>query len=122
MKGRALIVLLYYNNTLTEAGCEKHWERTASFKINNESIFKFLTKWSELYACLQHIKRCQKKKDGHGTYMALHEHYLGAQHVNQAARTVEAKLAALNYEGNTKRIDGKCISPTICGITTYHMD
>lgn len=105
---RAMIFPFYQKNTLTEEGCKKHWVRTALIKINNGSIYKLLKKWSETCAdILQHINQFQRERDGQGAYIAPLKHYLGAQHVNQAASAVDAKLGALHYKRMSKVFIGR---------------
>jgi len=50
-----------------------------------------------------YVKPFQRSRDGRGAYLALHTHYLGANHVNNMANVAESKLALAKYYGEKRR-------------------
>jgi hypothetical protein len=53
--------------------------------------------------CWTYVKPFQRARDGRGAFMALHTHYLGANHVNNMASEAESKLAKAMYHGEKRR-------------------
>jgi hypothetical protein len=53
--------------------------------------------------CWTYVKPFQRTRDGRGAFLALHTHYLGANHVNNMASVAEAKLAQAKYFGEKRR-------------------
>ena len=50
-----------------------------------------------------YVKPFQRSRDGRGAYLALHTHYLGANHVNNMANVAESKLSLAKYYGEKRR-------------------
>jgi hypothetical protein len=53
--------------------------------------------------CSMYVKALQRRCHGRGAFVALHTHYLGANHVNNMASKAKSKLAKSLYHGEKRR-------------------
>ena len=71
------------------------------FRVNNCLCFDKLATWAREYPCWTYIKPFAKARDGRKAWMALYNHYLGPNNVQNQASQAEKMLHALNYVKET---------------------
>ena len=73
-----------------------------TFRVNNCLCFDKLAAWAREYPCWTYIKPFAKARDGRKAWMALFNHYLGPNNVQNQAAQAERTLRALTYVKETR--------------------
>ena len=68
-----------------------------TFRVNNCLCFDKLALWARDYPCWTYIKPYARARDGRRAWMALFNHYLGPNNVQNQAAQAEKTLRSLNY-------------------------
>jgi hypothetical protein len=68
-----------------------------TFRVNNCLCFDKLAAWARDHSCWTYIKPFAKSRDGRKAWMALFNHYLGPNNVQNQAAQAEKTLRALTY-------------------------
>jgi hypothetical protein len=74
-----------------------------TYKHDRSKVWQTISEVCQDEKCWTYVKPFQRTRDGRGAFQALHNHYLGANHVNNMASTAEAKLAQAKYYGEKRR-------------------
>ena len=74
-----------------------------AYPYDNRMVWDLIAGWVRDTECWIHVKPFQRRRDGRGAYLAIYNHYLGVNTVNNQARTAEAKLNKLEYKSEGRR-------------------
>jgi len=74
------------------------WSTRCSAKV-----WKILYSIFQDHVAFQYMRKFKKAQDGRGAFIALKDHYLGENNVNNMATALEADLEGLSYTGETRR-------------------
>jgi hypothetical protein len=74
-----------------------------TYQHDRTKVWQSLSEMTRDEKCWTYVKPFQRARDGRGAFMALHTHYLGANHVNNMASEAESRLAKAMYHGEKRR-------------------
>jgi hypothetical protein len=74
-----------------------------TYQHDRTKVWQALSEMTRDEKCWTYVKPFQRTCDGRGAFLALHTHYLGANHVNNMASEAESKLAKAMYHGEKRR-------------------
>jgi hypothetical protein len=74
-----------------------------TYQHDKTKVWQSLSEMTREEKCWTYVKPFQRARDGRGAFLALHTHYLGANHVNNMASEAESKLAKAMYHGEKRR-------------------
>ena len=77
--------------------------RTATFTFDNAQVFEMIASITREQDCWTYVKPAQCRRDGRQAFLALWDHYLGPNNVDNMASTAERKLTSTVYSGEKKR-------------------
>ena len=77
--------------------------RTPTFVTDNQRVWDLLSEITRSKECWTYAKTGQRNRDGRVAYLALYNHYLGPNSVDNMANAVERKLMNTTYDGEKKR-------------------
>ena len=80
------------------------------FHVNNSLCFDRLAAWARDHSCWTYINPFAKSRDGHKAWMALFNHYLGPNNIQNQAAQAEKTLHALTY---VKRLETLRLRPML---------
>ena len=70
---------------------------------DNRAVWQVISDWCRDDPCWTYVKPFQRRRDGRGAYLALWNHYLGPNNIDNAATTAERRLEATTYDGEKRR-------------------
>ena len=73
------------------------------YNYDNRQVWDLISGWTRDTECWVHVKPFQRRRNGREAYLALYNHYLGINTVNNQARTAESKLDKLEYKSEQRR-------------------
>ena len=74
-----------------------------AYPYDNRMVWDLIAGWVRDTECWIHVKPFQRRRDGRGAYLAIYNHYLGVNTVNNQARAAEARLNKLEYKSEGRR-------------------
>ena len=74
-----------------------------AYTYDNRMVWDLISGWVRDTECWIHVKPFQRGRDGRGAYLAIYNHHLGVNTVNNQARAAEAKLNKLEYKSEGRR-------------------
>ena len=76
---------------------------TDHYKLDNATVWGLLAELTRNHKCWVYMKPHLRARDGRAAFLALRQHYLGANNVNNMARSAESKLQSTTYSKEGKR-------------------
>jgi hypothetical protein len=76
---------------------------SATFTVDSAQVFEMIASITREHECWTYVKPAQRRRDGRKAFLALWNHYLGPNNVDNMASTAERKLATTTYAGEKKR-------------------
>ena len=77
--------------------------RHPNYVVDNKMVFDKLTEICHMHGCWTNIKPFLYQRDGWSAFLALVNHYLGPNNVDNMAVQAEQKLMNTTYHGETRR-------------------
>ena len=74
-----------------------------NFLADNIKVWELLSGLKHKHTCWMYVKPFQCARDGRGAFLALQNHYLGPNNVDNMASLTEKKLAMTTYTGEHRR-------------------
>ena len=74
-----------------------------NFLADNIKVWELLSGLTRKHTCWTYVKPFQRARDGRGAFLALRNHYLGPNNVDNMASLAEKKLAMTTYTGERHR-------------------
>ena len=74
-----------------------------TFTVDNMQVFEMIASIARDHDCWTYVKPAQRRRDGRRAFLALWDHYLGPNNVDNMASNAERKLASTTYAGEKKR-------------------
>ena len=71
--------------------------------VDSTQVFEMIASISREHDCWTYVKPAQSRQDGRRASLALWDHYLGPNNVDNMASTAERKLTSTTYAGEKKR-------------------
>jgi hypothetical protein len=82
-----------------------------TYQHDRTKVWQALSDMTRDEKCWTYVKPFQRARDGRSAFLALHTHYLGANHANNMASEAESSLAKAMYHKEKQRYNFKsCIS------------
>jgi hypothetical protein len=78
-------------------------ENLPTYIHDRSKVWQTISKVSRNDKCWTYVKAFQRSRDGRGAFQALHNHYLGANHVYNMDSIAESKLSQAKYYGEKRR-------------------
>ena len=76
-----------------------------TYQADNRLVWEKISAFTRDEPCWSYVKPAQRTRNGRMAYQNLHNHYLGANNVNNMATSAETKLKTVTYSGEKKRWD-----------------
>ena len=74
-----------------------------TYQADNRLVWEKISAFTRDEPCWSYVKPAQRSRNGRMAYQNLHNHYLGANNVNNMATAAETKLKSVTYSGEKKR-------------------
>ena len=74
-----------------------------NFLADNIKVWELLSGLTRKHTCWMYVKPFQRARDGRGAFLALRDHYLGPNNVDNMTSLAEKKLAMTAYTGECHR-------------------
>lgn len=78
-------------------------EELPTYASDNRKVWELLSSICREHECWTYIKPAQRSQDGRRAFLALFNHYLGPNNVDNMASAAERKLETTAYNGEKKR-------------------
>ena len=73
------------------------------YKLDDATVWGLLAELTRNHKCWVYLKPHLRARDGRAAFLALRQHYLGANNVNNMAPSAESKLQITTYSKEGKR-------------------
>ena len=73
------------------------------YTYDNRQVWDLISGWTRDTECWVHVKPFQRRRNGRDAYLALYNHYLGVNTVNNQARIAESNLNKMEYKSEQRR-------------------
>ena len=93
-----------------------------NFLADNIKVWELLSGLMRKHTCWTYVKPFQRARDGRGAFLALRDHYLGPNNVDNMASLAEKKLAMTTYTGERRTYTGERRRWTFEKYVTLHKD
>ena len=70
---------------------------------DNHAVWQIISDWCRDDPCWTYVKPHQRRRDGRGAFLALWNHYLGPNNIDNAATMAERRLEVTTYDGEKRR-------------------
>jgi hypothetical protein len=77
--------------------------RTPTLTVDNNQVFEMIASITREHDCWTYVKPAQRRRDGRQAFLAMWNHYLGPNNVDNMASMAERKMTSTTYTGEKKR-------------------